>query len=206
MVKKLVDPNAPKRPMSGYFMWMASGVREKMLAKQKVKKVSVVMSACGELWSKMPEAQKKVWQDKAKHAKAVWTKKMAGYMKTSSFKEFEKKKAAHKLTKVKKAKKPKDKNAPKRPLSGFFRFMKVFRKNNPTLGLTEVTKGAGEKWKAMPESSKKKFMDAAESDKAKYQKEVAKYKKSSKFAKYQEELKAFKKQQKMKMKKFKGQN
>jgi len=201
MVKKLVDPNAPKRPMSGYFMWMDSGVRDKMLSQQKVKKVSVVMSACGKLWSEMPEEKKKVWQDKAKRAKEVWTKKMATYKKTSSFKQFQKVKAANDLKKVKKAKKPKDKNAPKRPLSGFFRFTSEFRKNNPKLASTKLTATAGLKWKAMDDAAKKKYVDAAAKAKVAYDKELAKYRKSAKYAKYQEELAAFKKAQKMKLKK-----
>jgi len=202
MGKKLVDPNAPKRPMSGYFMWMDSGVRDKLLAAQKVKKVSVIMKMCGERWSQLPEAQKKVWQDKAKHLKEIYQKKMAVYMKTASYKEFQKRKAASGLTKMKKAKKPKDKNAPKRPLSGYFLFTSEFRKANPQLKLTEVTKGAGLKWKGMDEAAKKKYLDAAAHATAKYQIELAKYKKTPAYAQYQEDLVAFKKKQKMKLKKL----
>jgi len=188
--------------MSGYFNWMASGVRDKLLAEQEVKRVAVIMKICGDRWSKMPEAQKSVWQDKAKHLKEVYTKKMAAYMKTSSFKDFQKRKAATGLKKMRKKKKPKDKNAPKRPLSGFFRFTKEFRKAHPELKLTEVTKGSGAQWKGMDDAQKKKYMEPAAHATAKYQKELAKYKKSDAFAQYQEELVAFKKQQKMKLKKF----
>lgn len=202
MVKKLQDPNAPKRPMSGYFMWMASGVRDKLISEKKGGRVAEIMKICGQRWSEMPEKEKNVWQDKSKRAKEAWTKKMTAYKKTASFKKFQARKSENDLMKVKKAKKPKDKNAPKRPLSGFFLFTREFRKANPLLKLTEVTKNAGVEWKALDEGKKKKYLHEADKAKAKYQKELAKYKKSNKYAKYQEELTAFKKQQKMKLKKM----
>jgi len=202
MVKKLSDPNAPKRPLSGYFMWMASGVRDKLLAENKGKRVTEVLKTCGELWSKMPEEQKKIWQDKAKHEKDMWNKKMAKYKKTNSFKLFEKKKAEADMMKVKGAKKPKDKNKPKRPLSGYFRFVGDFRKSHPELKITEVTKNAGAEWKVLDAAEKKKYLDAAASEQAKYQKDLAKYKKSDEYAQYQEKLQAFKHKKKMNLKKL----
>jgi len=200
MVKKLKDPNAPKRPLSGYFMWMASGVRDKLLAEMGGKDVAKIMKICGERWSKMAEEQKKVWQDKSKREKDTWNKKMMAYKKTDSFKAFELKKRD---TKVKGKKKPKDKNKPKRPLSGFFRFVRDFRKNNPKLKLTEVTKAAGQRWQVLDAAKKKAYMDAAQSEQAKYKEDLANYKNSDEYDQYQEKLKLFKVNQKKKLKKMK---
>jgi len=197
MVKKLKDPNAPKRPMSGYFMWMASGVRDKLLAEMGGKDVAKIMKICGERWSKMAEEQKKVWQDKSKREKDAYAKKMVAYKKTDSFKEFEIKKRD---TKVKGKKKPKDKNKPKRPLSGFFRFVRDFRKRNPQLKLTEVTKTAGQKWQVLDAAKKKAYMDAAASEQAKYKEDLARYKNSDEYEQHQEKLKLFKVNQKKKLK------
>merc|ERR1711920_620800 len=127
---------------------------------------------------------------------------MGSYKKTNSFKKFQKKKEEAALLKVKNAKKPKDKNKPKRPLTGFFRFVSYFRKSHSEMKVTEVTKAAGAEWKVLSETDKKKYMDAAASDQVKYQKDLAKYKKSSEYKLYQEKVKAFKTKRNLKLKKF----
>jgi len=202
MVKRLSDPNAPKRPMSGYFMWMASGVRDKLLSENKGKKVTEVLKGCGDRWRKMPEKEKKIWQDKSQREKKVWNKKMKAYMKTSSFKQFQKRKQKAAMMKVKNAKKPKDNNKPKRPLTGFFRFVSNFRKDHSEMKATEVTKAAGAEWKVLSKREKKKYLDAAAREQAKYQKDLKKYQKSDEYKDYQEKVKAFKTNKEMKMKKF----
>jgi len=202
MVKRLSDPNAPKRPLSGYFIWMASGVREKLLSENKGKKVSEVVKSCGDRWKKMPEKEKKIWQDKSQREKEVWNKKMKAYKKTSSFKQFQKRKQKEAIEKVKNAKKPKDNNKPKRPLSGFFRFVSYFRKNHSEMKVTEVTKAAGAEWKVLSKTEKKKYVDAAAREQAKYQIDLKKYQKSDEYKQYQEKVKAFKTKKEMMMKKF----
>jgi len=202
MVKRLSDPNAPKRPLSGYFMWMASGVRDKLLSENRGKKVTEVLKSCGDRWKKMPEKEKKIWQDKSQREKKVWNKKMKAYKKTNSFKQFEKRKQKAAMMKVKNAKKPKDNNKPKRPLTGFFRFVSNFRKSHSEMKVTEVTKAAGAEWKILSKTEKKKYLDAAASEKAKYQKDLKKYKKSDEYKQYQEKVKAFKTKKEMNMRKF----
>jgi len=202
MVKRLSDPNAPKRPMSGYFMWMASGVRDKLLSENKGKKVTEVLKGCGDRWRKMPEKEKKIWQDKSQREKNVWNKKMKAYKKTNSFQQFQKRKQDAAMMKVKNSKKPKDYNKPKRPLSGFFRFVNKFRKDHSEMKVTEVTKAAGAEWKLLNKAEKQKYVDAAAREQAKYQKDLKKYQKSKKYKQYQEKVKAFKMKKKMKMEKF----
>jgi len=191
MVKKPKDPNAPKRPLSAYFMWMDSGVRRQLLSQGM--KLSKVISTCGTRWSQMPEEEKKVWQDKAKPLKEAYEKAMAKYKQTEGYKNFLVLKKEHKMKKVKTAKKPKDKNRPKRPLSAFFLYAQDFKKTCPaTMKFTEASKLAGGKWKALDAVTKKKYEDAAAVEKAKYQKVLAKYMKSDEYLQYQEELDAFK--------------
>merc|ERR550534_3458462 len=102
--------------------------------------------------------------------------------------------------KTKKMKAPKDKNKPKAPTSGFFRFAAVFRKANPNLGLAEGGKAAGAAWKELGETQKKKYLDEAAAAKAKFQKVKAAYEKSENYAKFQEKLQAFKVKKKKAMK------
>merc|ERR1712087_805084 len=106
------------------------------------------------------------------------------------------------MMKVKNAKKPRDNNKPKRPLSGFFRFVSNYRKNHSDMKVTEVTKSAGADWKFLSKTEKNKFMDAAAREQAKYQEDLKKYQKSDEYKEYQEKVKAFKKKKEMKMKKL----
>ncbi|KAL6295429.1 hypothetical protein ACE6H2_003571 [Prunus campanulata] len=77
--------------------------------------------------------------------------------------------------KSKRAKKDKDPNAPKRPLTAFFLFMDDFRKSfkeaNPDSKLVKtVAKEGGEKWKSMTDEEKKPYVDKAAELKAEYKK------------------------------------
>ncbi|KAK8569676.1 hypothetical protein V6N13_046724 [Hibiscus sabdariffa] len=77
--------------------------------------------------------------------------------------------------KLKKLKKGKDPNAPKRPPTAFFLFMGDFRKSykeaNPDAkGVTGVAKEGGEKWKSMSDEEKKCYIDKAAELKAEYEK------------------------------------
>ncbi|XVE49689.1 hypothetical protein DITRI_Ditri01bG0101400 [Diplodiscus trichospermus] len=76
---------------------------------------------------------------------------------------------------LKKLKKVKDPNAPKRPPTAFFLFMDDFRKlykeaNPDAKGVTGVAKEGGEKWKSMSEEEKKPYVDKAAELKAEYEK------------------------------------
>merc|ERR1719233_539405 len=128
---------------------------------------------------------------------------MKSYKKTSSFKKFQKKKQEAAMMKVKNAKKPKDKSKPKKPLTGFFRFVSKFRKDHSEMKVTEMTKAAGAEWKVLSKTEKKKYVDAAAKDQVKYQKDLKEYQKSDEYKQYQEKVKAFQTKKKMKMKKLK---
>merc|ERR1711920_1034662 len=106
------------------------------------------------------------------------------------------------MMKGKNAKKPKDNNKPKRPLTGFFRFVRKFRKDHLEMKVTEVTKAAGAEWKVLSKAEKQKYVDTAAKEQAKYQKDLEKYQKSDEYKRYQEKVKAFQTKKKIKMMKF----
>merc|ERR1712025_1345715 len=116
-----------------------------------------------------------------------YKKKMAAYKKTRKYKEFQLLKKAKKV-----AKKPKDKNQPKRPMSAFMFFSNDMRpKVQAELGTTDfgpVAKKVSEMWKALDESARAKYDAENAKAKEKYQEELEKYKKSSEYAQYQEKL------------------
>ena len=90
--------------------------------------------------------------------------------------------------KVKKAKKVKDPNAPKRAMSGYMLWLNKNRSDikeacrgelglgeNDSVPVTEVTKKAGSLWKGLSDEEKGPFMDEAKLGKEKYYEEKAKY-------------------------------
>merc|ERR1712093_192035 len=91
-----------------------------------------------------------------------------------------------------------DKNAPKRPMSAYILFANDVREDvREELGENASFGQIGSKissiWNSMDEEEKECYQLAAEKAKEKYQKTLAKYKKSRKFAQYQAKLAEFKK-------------
>ena len=88
----------------------------------------------------------------------------------------------------KKVKKPKDPNAPKNWTNAYFHFTKEktpeLLKEHPDMKVSDRSKLAGEMWKNMSDDDKKKYTDAANKDKTRYEKEIKKYKKSSKYTEF----------------------
>uniref|UniRef100_A0A182QRK2 HMG box domain-containing protein n=1 Tax=Anopheles farauti TaxID=69004 RepID=A0A182QRK2_9DIPT len=82
--------------------------------------------------------------------------------------------------KKKRKKAPKDANAPKHPLTGYVRYMnenrESVRQKNPNLTPIEITKIMAEEWSKLPDDRKKPYLEAAEVDKERYNKEISEYK------------------------------
>ncbi|KAK6184885.1 hypothetical protein SNE40_007246 [Patella caerulea] len=91
----------------------------------------------------------------------------------------------------------KDANAPKQPLTGYVRFLnnrrEQLRRENPNLTFSEITKILGAEWSKLPQHDKQRFLDDAEKDKERYQREVEAYQKT-------EAYKQFKTQQEKRLK------
>ncbi|XP_053673998.1 high mobility group protein 20A [Anopheles nili] len=85
--------------------------------------------------------------------------------------------------KKKRRKVPKDANAPKHPLTGYVRYMNEnregVRQKNPNLTPVEITKIMAEEWSKLPDERKKPYLEAAEADKERYNKEISEYKLSN---------------------------
>merc|ERR1711861_98638 len=133
-------------------------------------KVTPLLSA---RWTALSEEEKAPFNNKAGKEMEKYKKKMAAYKKTRKYKEFQLLKKAKKV-----AKKPKDKNQPKRPMSAFMFFSNDMRpKVQAELGTTDfgpVAKKVSEMWKALDESARAKYDAKNAKAKAKYEKELGK--------------------------------
>merc|ERR1711964_448351 len=124
---------------------------------------------------------------------------MAAYKKTDSYKAFQQKKKMKKL----RSKKPKDKNAPKRPSSAYFLFANEVRptvmKQNPDGGIAVIGKAIGAMWGKLGDSKKASYMKKATVAREKWQKKVAAYKKTAKYAAYLNKVAEYKAEIKAKL-------
>jgi len=87
-------------------------------------------------------------------------------------------------TKTKKAKKEKDPNKPKRPMSAFVLFgqdnRERIKKENPAATFGEVGKLLGEEWSKASDAQKKKYIALYEQSKKEYEKTMTEYRSKNK--------------------------
>merc|ERR1719436_323315 len=79
------DENAPSRPLSAYFLFLADH-RDELVADGMTHKEA--MSKMGEMWGKLSAAKKKPYEDKAAAAKAKYAKTLEKYKKTALYKKY----------------------------------------------------------------------------------------------------------------------
>lgn len=77
-VKAPVDPNKPKRPLSGYQIFMAEN-NAKMKEANPDASATAIMSLVAAAWAEVPEDKKKVFQAKADKLKESYLEDMAEY-------------------------------------------------------------------------------------------------------------------------------
>lgn len=82
----------------------------------------------------------------------------------------------------------KDPSAPKAPLNGYLVYFNEeragMRAQNPNIGFGELTKIIAAKWKELPTEQKQKYINEADHDKERYEKEMASYKKSDAYKQF----------------------
>merc|ERR1712173_49925 len=100
------DENAPKRPMSGYFLWMNSADgRAAYVAANPTATPAQIGKALGEQWKTVDEAVKQKYQKQFEEAKKQYKVELEAYQKTDSYKKYEEEKQAFKAGQSAKRKK-----------------------------------------------------------------------------------------------------
>lgn len=136
-------------------------------------------SRSGRSGKKTSDAEKKTYHDQASKGKEKYDLEMVEYNKSHPASVSV---AATPETGQKKRKKrAKDPNAPKRPMNGYFMFMKHLReetdfgKDNADVSHKDKVKLMGEKWAGLGDEGKKKWNDIAQTSKDSYDGAMAKY-------------------------------
>lgn len=155
--KPIKDPNAPKKPLSAYFLF-SQDERLKVKAEYTDYSITDVAKELGRRWATIDPGLKQQYEQRYQAARKVFDQEMSAY---------------------KPQKKKKDPNAPKQPLSAYFIFsteerLKV-KNENPNYSICEVAKELGRRWAEMDPSLKQRFQARAEEGRQKYDVEMAAY-------------------------------
>lgn len=200
------DPNAPKRPLSGYMLFCNDN-RTKFQKANPDASMTGLSKILGGAWGKLSDAAKKPYQARATKAKKVYEDKMAKYKKTDNYAKFKAKNDVGGI--IKKVCKsfniackkrnptsfPQDPNAPKRAPSAYFLFANSVRdkvqKKYSGEPASVVMKEIGQMWKKCSDTAK--FEKMAEKEKKKAAEKKKKYEKTSSYKNYQAAVKEYQK-------------
>jgi len=172
MPRAKVANNKPRGRMSAYAFFVQKCREEhKKLHPEESVVFSEFSKKCAEKWKTMDEEDKHGFFDMAKTDKERFDNEMANYDGPLPVRGGKG---------GKKGKQKKDPNAPKRALSAFFWFSgderpKV-RKESPELGVGDVAKEMGARWKVITPEEKARYQQMADKDKARYAKDIKAYK------------------------------
>lgn len=180
--KKLKDPEAPKRPKSSY-LFFCDDKRSEIKKANPELKATEISTKLGEMWQALTDKKKAKYVAKAETAKGEYKEAMTHYERPSD-EDLAKLDVNQRRRGSKgegKTKKKKDPNAPKRPMTAFLYFSQEKRAEvkeaNPEMKGTEFSVELGRMWKEdyADEGSRKKWVNAAAKDKARYDEEMKEY-------------------------------
>ncbi|QQP36438.1 High mobility group protein B2like, partial [Caligus rogercresseyi] len=151
------DPNAPKKPLSAYFLF-SQEERLKVKAEYADYSITEVAKELGRRWATIDPAVKQTYEQRYQGSRRQYEQAMAAYKPT---------------------KKKKDPNAPKQPLSAYFIFsseerLKV-KGEHPSYSICEVAKELGRRWADMSPDVKQRYQQMAEEGRQKYDQDMAAY-------------------------------
>lgn len=155
--KPMKDPNAPKKPLSAYFLFSQE---ERLKVKNENPDFSIteVAKELGKRWATLDPAIKQSYEMRYQESRKLYDAEMSHY---------------------KPQKKKKDPNAPKQPLSAYFIFsteerLKV-KEGNPNFSICDVAKELGRRWADMDPALKQRYQARAEEERQKYDVDMAAY-------------------------------
>jgi len=192
-LKRPVDANAPKKPLSAYFQWAAVS-RAKVVEDCPEGSLPEITKKLGAMWRELPKDEKSEWEEKSKKQQSVYLNLMAAYKMTSAHAEFEKSWNEYQINETFKPFK-KDDNAPKKSLSAYMIFAMDKRpevaEKNPDSKQAEIMKLIGAAWSEFDDKQKAPFEKRAKEASKKFLEEKEAYQKSENFKKYVEEKKEY---------------
>jgi len=164
----------PKKPPSGYWLFLGEH-REAIVKELGTGKGSDVAKKGGEMWKATGEDERKPYEEKAAKLKAEYGAALQAFKVDGGVVARKSKKDKPEKT----AKK--DPDAPKRPVGGGYGVYLAEHREEIKQSLpadhkiTDVSKAAGAKWKALPETEKEQYQVKYTEKKAGYAKAMEEY-------------------------------
>merc|ERR1712170_227390 len=159
--KPIKDPNAPKKPLSAYFLF-SQEERLKVKAEFPDYSITEVAKELGRRWATIDPAVKQSYEQRYQESRRQYEQALQAY---------------------KPQKKKKDPNAPKQPLSAYFLFSQEERlkvkAEHPGYSICEVAKELGKRWADMAPEVKQRYQQMAEEGRQKYDQDMAVYRQGS---------------------------
>jgi DNA-binding transcriptional ArsR family regulator len=167
----------PKKPVGGAYGVFLAEKRPEFAKLCVGQPASAVSKMAGAAWGKLSDSQQAPYQKQYESKKAKFDKDMEAFLASGGEKAQIKRKG-------KEGKKVKDPNAPKKPAGGGYGVF--LAKNRAAIvkslpadhKITDVSKAAGEQWRALSEAAKKPYNAEYLKKMEEYQKELAEYKKN----------------------------
>lgn len=155
--KPMKDPNAPKKPLSAYFLF-SQEERLKVKAEYPDYSITEVAKELGRRWATIDPTIKHSYEQRYQESRRQYEQALQAY---------------------KPQKKKKDPNAPKQPLSAYFLFSQEERlkvkAEHPNYSICEVAKELGRRWADMAPEVKQRYQQMAEEGRQKYDQDMAAY-------------------------------
>ena len=172
----------PKKPAGGAYGQFMNEKRAEFQKELPGQKASEVAKLGGERWKKLGESEKAVYQKRYEAAKAKYDEDLKAFEEAGGVKERVKRKGKDQDGKA--PKKQKDPNRPKKPAGGAYGIYlnenrEAIKKSLPKdHKITDVSKKAGEQWKALSEAAKKPYQQKYEKKSQEYKAAMEEYKKT----------------------------
>lgn len=192
MKTKLNPPKQAPTP------WQLFFIEELEKARQQGKiEIGVISHSASELYKKLTDSEKLPYIEHSKELRAKQAKEFADYIKSLPYDVLKRENALR--TKLRKQGKKggvqriRDPNAPKRPLTAYFAYLKDLREKGDIRdrvfgsgaagwiesSIIEQSKSASDKWKELSEDFKQTYKDRAIEAKKKYEEAKIEYQNSS---------------------------
>lgn len=168
--KPIKDPNAPKKPLSAYFLF-TNDERQKIKSEFPNMGITDIAKETGRRWANIPSDSREHYESRYQESRNQYDQDMTTYNQNNHHPSS--------TGNSRPQKKVKDPNAPKQPLSAYFLYQNQERDKikqaNPNFSICEIAKELGKRWGEMPQEVKQHYTQKAEEERHRYDQDMAVY-------------------------------
>lgn len=172
------DKNAPKRNVSAYLQYQ-NAMREVFRKNYPGMTFGQLATYTSSMYKTLSVKEKAIWQTKAAQDKARFEAEMATYVPAPNHDAKGNRIESYNKAVLKRMKKQRDANAPKRARGSFVFFTFDMRpqimKEFPNIKFIEMGVIMGERWRALPPLEKKRYEEMSTRDKERFSNEMKEY-------------------------------